>query len=401
MKAPARKRLSVRFSTVFLSLGGLILTSCNGSCDGKKIINNALPLTVADAFGNSAPNVLYTTVKICDANSNCQTIDNIQVDTGSGGLRLFRTALPPGAPLTPVLNGQAQVGECQLFASGSAWGQVETTFLVLAAEPAINVPVHVIDSAFGQPTVPFDCNLGTWGGPSDIHANGILGLDVGVPDSGLYFSCQNNACASLTPQVSQRVTNPVLQLPLDNNGVIVNLPGIPDNGQATVSGTLVLGINTQWDNDPKSYSANPVVTVTLNSADPLSTSTTADGQTYSMFAADTGSNGFFFTDSNIQNCPKILGFLPSPWYCPPTPCNLAVQTAGSGGSPWNFQLWLRDESMLAATQNLAFNDIGGDMGDPSIFIAGLPFFYGKQVYIGYTGKSSSLGGGPLYGYALR
>lgn len=76
----------------------------------------------------------------------------------------------------------------------------------------------------------------------DMHANGILGIDVGLPDpEGSYFACQANACTQFTPPAAQRVANPVLALPADNNGVIINLPGIPDDGQATVYGTLVLG----------------------------------------------------------------------------------------------------------------------------------------------------------------
>jgi Protein of unknown function (DUF3443) len=404
MTARPDKRFPFRLHTMILFGCALSLASCNGSCKNgsQPIINNALTLTVADAFGSSASNVLYTSVKICDANSNCQTIDNVQVDTGSGGLRLFKTALPPGAPVTPVLSGQSPIGECQTFAMGSAWGQVETTFLVLASEPAINIPIQVIDASFGKQPPPSPCDIGNWNGPSEIHANGILGIDVGVPDSGVYFTCQNNACSPLTPQAPQRVTNPVVQLPVDNNGVIVNLPNVPDNGQATAAGTLVLGIHTQLDNDPDTYSPNPKLTVTLNATDPLiASTTTTDGQTYFEFAPDTGSNGFFFTDANITNCPKILGFLDSPWYCPANPCNLGVQVAGTSGSPWRFQLWIRDQRMLAGTNNLAFNDLGGPSPDPSLFIAGLPFFYGKQVYIGYAGKSSSLGNGPLYAYALR
>jgi Protein of unknown function (DUF3443) len=359
-------------------------------------------LEVSDAFGNSVPNVLYTKVAICGATSNCETIDKIQVDTGSAGLRLFRQALPASAPLTPLMRGQSPVGECQSFASGSAWGQVETTMLVLAAEPAVSVSVQVVDATFGKQPPPFPCGAGDWGSPLDIHANGILGIGVDASDSGLYFICGNNACSTLTPQASERVSNPVLLLPLDNNGVIVNLPDVPETGQATANGTLVLGVGTQVDNDPTTYSANPRLIVNLNPADPLFASTTADGQTYSEFAADTGSNAFYFTDSNLAKCPSIFSpILPSPWYCPMLPRNIGVQVAKTGGSQWPFQLYVRDESTLAATQNLALNDLAGDLGDPALFIAGLPFFYGKQVYIGYAGKTSSLGSGPLYAYALR
>jgi hypothetical protein len=203
---------------------------------------------------------------------------------------------------------------------------------------------------------------------------------------------------------SLRVSNPVLALPADNNGVIVNLPNVPDNGQATASGDLILGIGTAWNNDPKTYSTNPVVTVSLKPNDPIFASTTADGVSFFLFAADTGSNAFFFTDSGITRCPSLLNNVVSTgWYCPGSPKNFAVQVTGTGGTIWNFQGWIRDQTTLTGTGNLAFNDLGFNLGTgvPDLFIAGLPFFYGKQVYLGYATKSSSLGSGPLYGYALR
>ena len=64
-------------------------------------------------------------------------------------------------------------------------------------------------------------------------------------------------------------------------------------------------------------------------------------------------------------------------------------------------MWLRDQTTLSATGNLAFNDLGADVQNLDFFFAGLPFFYGKHVYLGYATGSSSLGDGPLYGYALR
>jgi hypothetical protein len=397
-----------------LLVAPLLVASCNGSCQNQQIVTNAMPLEVSDAFGGTTANVLYTTVTVCDANSNCQTINNIQVDTGSGGLRIFKQALTVG--LTQVPSGQGSLGVCQTFASGSAWGPVQTATVKLASEPAITIPVQVIDSTFGMTSPPSPCNFGVFGSPMSTHANGILGIDVGAPDSGVYFKCQATSCSELMPSVvvaSQRVTNPVLALPSDNNGVIVNLPNVPDNGQATAYGNLILGIGTTWNNDPKTFSTNPIVTVSLKPNDPVFASTTADGVAFSLFAADTGSNAFFFTDPTITRCPSIFNtILTSGWYCPGTipgsnpPINgknFAVSVTGSSGPNWNFQVWIRDTTTLVATGNLAFNDLGFNLGtsNTDLFIAGLPFFYGKQVYLGYASYTGSLGTPPLYGYALR
>jgi len=396
------------------------------ACDGGEIITNAMPLEVS-AFDTGialdtsvAANVLTTTLTICDANSNCQTIDHIQVDTGSAGLRIFKGALKT-VDLAQIVDNQGKaLAVCQTFAAkGSAWGPVQAASVKLASEPAILIPVQVIDATFGAQPRPSPCDGQVL--PAEYPANGILGIEgIGRGDSGVYFTCQANACTEFTPSDPQRVANPVLALPVDNNGVIINLPAISDNGQATAYGTLVLGIGTTWDNDPNTYSANLVVTVKLNTNFPLSATTitrTSEslGNTgiqtpvfrwFTQFALDTGSNAYFFTDPNIKRCPqssgeKILN-VEDPWYCPATPTNFAVAVGAISGSAWHFQVWIRDKTALTdKTDSLAFNDLGSDLGIQDTFIAGLPFFYGKQVYLGYAKKSSSLGDGPLYGYALH
>lgn len=424
MNAPAK---------TILIIAPLLLASCNGSCQNQQITTNVMPLQVADMFSSStstAANMLYTTVTICDANSNCQAINDIQVDTGSGGLRIFKGALTVG--LTQIPSGQGSLGECQTFGGMTTWGSVQTATVKLASEPAITIPVQVIDPTFGQMPGPSPCDIGNWNSPMDLHANGILGIDVGAPDSGVYFTCHVTSCTELMQSdvtASQRVTNPVLALPTDNQGVIINLPNVPDNGQPTASGELVLGIGASTpgnpqSNDPANYSANPVVTVSLNPNDPLSASTTAHfpdmtGQvppttthdvTFDMFAADTGSNAFRFTDPRIPRCPSPLNsVVTSGWYCPVPPQNFAVSVTGSATGNnlppvWHFQGWIRDKTALRPTVNLALNDLGFNPGMDAndLFIAGLPFFYGKQVYFLYTTKSNpTLGSGPLYGYALR
>ena len=58
--------------------------------------------------------------------------------------------------------------------------------------------------------------------------------------------------------------------------------------------------------------------------------------------------------------------------------------------------------------NTAFDDIGASAGNQSAFCPngasncafdfGLPFFFGRDIYIGYQNANTSVGPGPFYAY---
>jgi hypothetical protein len=52
---------------------------------------------------------------------------------------------------------------------------------------------------------------------------------------------------------------------------------------------------------------------------------------------------------------------------------------------------------LVASGNKAFSNLTGQSGI-NLFNWGLPFFYGRSVYMGITGRSSNAGTGPYYAY---
>jgi len=123
--------------------------------------------------------------------------------------------------------------------------------------------------------------------------------------------------------------------------------------------------------------------------------TTFNGISYSSFL-DTGTNGLFFPShySNLfPNCP-------SPnldWYCPWSTISLSANNTGSSGSPrGTVSFHIGNFDSLTTSPNNVFAEIGGDGAGE--FDWGLPFYFGRNVYIGLEGRESSLGSGLYWAY---
>ncbi len=360
--------------------------------------SNVLLVTVNGSLCSASTSVGYlnkpcVSATICTpGTTTCQTIDDILLDTGDGGLRIFKQALT--VPLTQVMSASDNLAECIQYGDGSSvWGPVQKADVVLGTEPAVQVPVHVIDSSFG--TAPTACS-NAYHTPVDAGFNGILGVGPFKQDCGStcannaawYYACNGPACHGVTAPLSDQVQNPVASLPLDNNGVIVKLSAVPSGGSPSADGYLVLGIGTQSNNAPPSQ----VTAFPANQYGDFST--TFSGSTYTAFI-DTGSNGLFFpvAGTGITNCTGLH----SDWLCPPATTNFSATTAGATGSPSgvvSFQIGNFDA--LVASSNNVFPDIGAPAYNA--FDWGLPFHLGRDVYVGIEGKISGLGTGPYWGF---
>ena len=389
----------------------ILLTGCGGGGDdgvggdtGAAPEANVVAITVngslcSDTLSFRYPNKPCVSVTVCTpGTSSCQTINDILLDTGSFGLRIFQQEL--SVPLTPVTNGSgAPIAECiQFLDESSLWGPVRTASVVLGQEPAVQVPIQVIDSAFAP--LRTACQ-GAEQNPSSAGFKGILGVGVfdhdcghGCADPagqniGIYFACNGAGCSGASVPLSSQVRNPVALLPLDNNGVVVKLPNIPSEGVPAINGSLILGIGTRSNNTASGVTAFPAD----NFGDFI---TTFGGASYSSFI-DTGSNGIFFTPP-----PSIvLPTCPSPnsdWFCPPSTTTFTATTTGASGSPSSevtFQIG-RFTTLINSSNNV-FNDIGGPLPGNQ-FDWGLPFFFGRNVFVGLQGQASSLGTGPYWAY---
>ena len=148
---------------------------------------NTVSVIVDEGPSNQSVNTLFTSVTVCvpGSTTNCQTIDHIQVDTGSYGLRILAPVLTLTLPVETLANGNS-LAECTKFVDGFSWGPVVTADLQIAGETAKSLPVQVIgDSRFTN--IPSECS-GTGGTEEDtvstFGANGILGVGPFELDCG-------------------------------------------------------------------------------------------------------------------------------------------------------------------------------------------------------------------------
>jgi hypothetical protein len=335
-------------------------------------------------------------VTVCTpGTSSCQTINDILLDTGSYGLRIFKQAL--NVPLTQESVSDGALAECIQYGDGSSdWGPVQTASVILGNEPAVLVPIQVIDSTFG--VAPRGCSNADIS-PSDTGFNGILGVGFFAQDCGqacasiagneVYYVCSGTSCVETTVALSGQVQNPVALLPQDNNGVIVKLPSVPEGGVPSLNGSLVLGIGTQPNNIPSAVTA-------YGADDTYGEFITMFGGTLYNSFLDTGSNGLFFPSpsaSQLPDCPSPNSY----WYCPSSMTSFTATNTGASGSPsGGIPFSIANANSLYNSPNNVFPDLGGtDFGE---FDWGLPFFFGRNVYVGMEGTASSLGIGPYWAY---
>jgi hypothetical protein len=195
--------------------------------------------------------------------------------------------------------------------------------------------------------------------------------------------------------VLNQLQNPVWMLPSGNNGVILAMPNVPANGAPSVTGSLIMGIGTADNNTP------PQGMTVLRTDGGGFLSTNYKGQVLDTII-DSGSNGLFFPDASIPACAAPL----DAFYCPANTLPLQATLVGFDGVGFNgpqiavpFQV--ANTVSLVQTNNAAFNNLGGSSGSgpfSNFFDWGLPFFFGRTVFVGIEGQISPLGTGPYFAF---
>lgn len=403
-----------------IGLWSLSFVSCGGGGSGKSTLSsggssaptNEVAVIVdsgPDPTQNPTQNTLYVTVTICvpGSTTECQSIDHVQVDTGSVGLRILGPVLTLSLPAVQATDGNSLV-ECTQFVDGYSWGPIATADIQVAGEKASSVPVQVIGSS--PFAVPAACaNTGTAEDTvAAFGANGILGVGVFTQDCGagcappnvgntFYYSCTTAAaaCNGIAAPLTSQVLNPVSLFPVDNNGSIIVLPSVAAAGAATVSGSLIFGIDTEGNN-----ASGSVTVLTLDANGDFLT--TLGTQSLSESFLDSGSNGLFFYDPDYQNvlC-AAAGF--TNFYCPASPQTVTATLTGAGAAPATTSVTFtfdNAQTLLTANPNFAaFSTVAGTYTSTTLsFDWGLPFFYGRRVAAAIEGKTTSVATGPYMAF---
>jgi hypothetical protein len=385
--------------------GGGGSSSGGGGSSGGGSGSNVASVIVDQGPNNASVNTLFTSVTVCAPGSttSCQTIDHIQVDSGSYGLRVLApvltSAMTAALPVEALANGKT-VAECTQFVDGYAWGPIVTADVQVGGEIAKSVPVQSIgDSRYSN--VPSDCS--STGTAEDtvalFGANGILGVgpfEIDQPAcatsaiAACYYACATaTSCANSAVPTAMLVPNPVTRFTADNNGVIIELPSATAPA-LTISGSLIFGIDTQANN----VSGTQTVLTVDQNANLL---ITYNGQSLANSFIDSGSNGIYFNDSGISKCTTTL----TDFYCPANPLSLGLSIQGLNGVMANNLTFGVGNAQTMLNANPTFNvfpQLAGTNPNQGSFDYGLAFFYGKRVAVAVEDKVTTVGTGPYIAF---
>jgi Protein of unknown function (DUF3443) len=389
-------------SILMFGCGAAGNNSSGSSQNGNNPPSNVQTITVNGGPDSNFVDGAFTSVTVCvpGSTTSCQTISGILVDTGSSGLRILSSALTVSLP-QQTNSSSNPIAECAAFASGITWGPVQTADVKMAGEVASSMPIQVIGSA-NFSTIPANCTA--QGVPMDdlanLGANGLLGMGQAIQDcgsacatsgplsQGTYYACPSSGCTDTTESLAQQVQNPVAAFATDNNGVIIELPAV-SGGEASLSGSLIFGIGTQ--------SNNGLGGATVFGTDPFGDFSTTYKTTAFTSFLDSGSNGIYFLDSTTTGIPLCtqpsLNFL----YCPASAQNISVvdnaeQGTNGASGPASFPVG-NGLTLVSNPSNNAINGLAGPF--PGLFDFGLPFFFGRNVFTAFDGKSTPAGTGPF------
>ncbi|RZF26199.1 DUF3443 family protein [Paraburkholderia sp. UYCP14C] len=336
------------------------LSACGGggsggdSSDGGSTRNSSPPQQQSSRPAANVVNMTFgsnntptMTVTVCEpGTSNCANIDNVEIDTGSVGLRLWQSALPSSLNLPQEIYNGFALADCVTYVVGSGWGPMVTADVKISGETAASVPVHVINNAYAGGSAT--CNA--YGVLPTLY-NGILGIGNELSDGDTLSVCTGNSCVrnqDLTN--SLKAANPVVRFAHDNNGYILSFPN------ASTSGTLTFGLGTETN--------NPVTGVRF-----------IPGYSQQMLAA------------------SINGVRASVMFDTGAPANIVSSSLNINGTAnQTIQVGVPDDDTMPVTFNLQGANLarsGDAIFHSPVLVLGMPYLFGHTRYLRLPQHSSS------------
>ena len=389
------------------------------------VVDNGPAVLDTGAHPYVASDTVFVSVTVCaPGTTTCQTVDHVQIDTGSVGLRLFPSVL--GSTVLAALPHQTDpsgnpVGECYGFVDGYVFGAVRTADVTVGGETVNGLPFQLISDTSLPAAVPASCSAGGGGDiatVTDLGANGIYGVGVTTTDcgsacatgsssAGIYYDCPSTGCATIVARAAnasapfEQLPNPVAALAVDNNGLIISLPSAVATGSPTVSGTMYFGIGTQTNNGLGTAKIL-ATTDSSNAAGAGFLTATYNGRVLSQSYLDSGSNAYYFVDTSIPTC-TATGF--TGYYCPTTPLSMSATLLAADRSNVQAPFAIYNAQNLFSTDDAALPTLGAnpellDSLSPysDSFDFGLPFFFGRNIYVAFEGRTAGGTAGPFFAF---
>ena len=103
----------------------------------------------------------------------------------------------------------------------------------------------------------------------------------------------------------------------------------------------------------------------------------------------------YFDSAALTQCTDgSVGF-----YCPASLTSLSAVLVGTNAQRSSVSFAIANATALFADgSKTVLPTLSGPLGDATSFDWGLPFFYGRRVFIGIEAQASPLGSGPFYAF---
>ena len=259
-------------------------------------------------------------------------------------------------------------------------------------------------------------SIGSLNSLAALGANGLLGIGNYAQDCGdactsqstfgnvnpyPYILCPasgTSSCQLSLVPLQYQAWNPIAAFSsADTNGAVLQLPSVPAAGAPSVDGTLIFGIGTDNNN------AIPG-TANVYELDPYGNfnSLVYNGVTYNSTNSfgsfiDSGSNSLFVSDPiTLTNATGITtaNCADTGYYCVGSPLSLDITVSGSNSVTSPTQtLNIANAATLLGPTNAALSNLGATSGGTGTstdsWDLGLPFFFGRTIFIGIAGTSSA------------